>query len=91
MVISSPVDERSLAWDLLKNILPIDPNNQDDSEFATSSDQVMTIAEEKLKSIYCSECRDEHSAKDMKLKVKLGFSNSTRKACREVSTTAGES
>ena len=33
----------------------------------------MSIAEEKLKSIYCPECREEHSANDMTLKVKFWF------------------
>ena len=46
------------------------------------------IAEEKLKSIFCPECREEHDAKGMKLKVNFGFSNLTHQTCREVATTA---
>ena len=46
------------------------------------------IAEEPLKTICCPRCQEEHAAKDMKLKVKFGFSNLTCKACREVTTAA---
>ena len=46
------------------------------------------IAEEPLNIICCPRCKKEHEAKEMKLKIKVGFSNLTCKACREITTAA---